>query len=114
MTPIIDKRKFERFKLEMVAAVFPLDEKTKWNISDYTTINVCAGGAYFKSTARIPIGTDVAISLYLPKLRIKPTSSNSIIELTGSIVRSNNHGMAIKFNSVYKVSQINKLSRNAS
>ena len=107
MTPHKEKRNFERLDLRLKAFVLPVDKQIELKTMDYETINVCAGGAYFRTTYPLPSGTNVSVSLFLPGSGSTMDHVESTIELTGHILRSNDNGMAVSFNRSYKLSPYN-------
>jgi len=93
-----DRREMERFPLKLKASLSHSDGSLQMELM---TANICAGGAFILSKERMfPVGTDVRIDLVLPLGRFKNMAGKSSrIKVTGEIIRSDNQGMAICFDS---------------
>jgi len=103
-----ERRKMERFSLELPA-------KLMWSFKDrmhesleLMTSNICAGGAFFKTQKPLSMGTDVKVNLilYLDKIQ-KRGNKRSLIDVSGSVIRTDNKGMAICFDKKYKILPLN-------
>ena len=95
-----DKRKLERFDLELPATIELLTSDQEKSLLNLLTTNICSGGAYFHTTQPLPEGTQVKIDLVLPldKLRkLKDEHKQAYIKVTGTVLRSKSEGMAIFF-----------------
>ncbi len=101
-----DKRRLERFDLELPARIeFPTSDRKK-SLLNLLTTNICSGGAYFHTTQPLPKGTQVKIDLVLPldKLRkLKDEHKRAYIKVTGTVLRSESEGMAIFFDEDYQI-----------
>lgn len=101
-----ERRKLERFDLELPAKIGFINETHKEKILNLLTSNICSGGAYFQSTQLLPEGTRVKIDLALPldKLtRLKEEYRQAYIKVTGRVLRSESEGMAICFDEDYEI-----------
>jgi hypothetical protein len=101
-----ERRTLERFKLRLPAKIEILSgsqgaEKTLLKLF---TSNICSGGAFF-SVSNPPIqGTAVKVKLLLDIAKFKlPTVSWSLVEVKGTVLRSEPCGMAIAFEPNYKI-----------
>ena len=101
-----ERRELERFKLRLPARIevvsgVPQVEKDIINIE---TDNICSGGAFFHTLSPFPEGTQVKIDLLLnfQKLRT-PGNRRSHIKVSGNVLRSEAIGMAIQFDTGYKI-----------
>jgi hypothetical protein len=92
-----DRRKYERFQLELPARLTMNSLQTK-EIFELKTRNISAAGAYFKATERFIIGTRCQVELTVTSERIKQlTGAQSFIKAEGIVVRSTPDGVAICF-----------------
>jgi len=101
-----DKRKLERFDLEIPATLELLASDREQRILNLLTSNMCSGGAYFHTTQPLPEGTQVKIDLVLPldRLReLKDDCKQAYIKVTGTVLRSESKGMAICFDEDYQI-----------
>lgn len=101
-----ERRKLERFDLELLGRVEFINETHKEEMLNLLTCNVCSGGAYFSTSQLLPEGTRVKIDLVLPldKLtRLKDEFRHAYIKVTGRVLRSESGGMAICFDEDYEI-----------
>jgi len=101
-----DKRRLERFDLELPATIELLTPDQEKSLINLLTSNICSGGAYFHTTQPLPEGTQVKIDLVLPldKLRtLKKEHKKAYIKVTGRVLRSESEGMAICFDEDYQI-----------
>lgn len=101
-----DKRRLERFDLEIPATIELLASDREEGIVDLLTSNMCSGGAYFHTTKPLPEGTQVKIDLVLPLDRLKRLEGGckqAYIKITGRVLRSGSKGMAICFDEDYQL-----------
>ncbi len=101
-----DKRKLERFDLELPATIELLTPDQEKSLLNLLTTNICSGGAYFHTKQPLPEGIQVKIDLVLPldKLRkLKDEHKQAYIKVTGTVLRSGSEGMAIFFDEDYQI-----------
>lgn len=98
-----DKRNFERFDLEVPARIGlgkSVDEK---EISLITS-NICAGGAFLLTKDPIPTGTKVRMDFVLSIQKLKELlDSECRIQIEGEVVRTEEGGIAIRFDDDYQI-----------
>jgi len=100
-----ENRNMERFSLELHTYLSIADESGEQESIDLLTSNVCAGGAFFKTKKPLAIGTNVKIDMILPLNKFKHLEEKrSCIDVAGSVIRTDNKGMAICFGKRYKIS----------
>jgi hypothetical protein len=101
----LDKRKSERFDLKLPTKL-SWSGKDKQNESiELITSNVCSGGAYLATESPLPKGTEVNMDMLLNLDRLKEFGGRqSRIDVSGFVVRTDLHGMAICFDRTYKIS----------
>ncbi len=101
-----EKRKLDRFNLEIPAKVEVTTLDQEKEIFDLLTSDICAGGAFFHTSQPLPEGTTVKIDLILSlgKLKeLKDDFKHAHIEVAGTVLRSESAGMAICFNEDYQI-----------
>ena len=100
----IENRNMERFDLELKAYLSVTDMSEQQKSFELLTSNICAGGAFFKTNAPLRVGTDVRLDIILPLNKFKNVKSKiSRIYFSGSVIRTNQQGMAICFDKNYKI-----------
>jgi len=100
-----DKRTYERFDLEVSGNIGLLNQdQTKMDMVSIKTINICAGGGFFKTEASIPSGTRVKLELKLAIDKLKEMlDSHCRILVEGEVIRTGENGIAIKFDDNYEL-----------
>lgn len=96
-----EKRKLERFDLNVPARIECLNKRVCKVTLDLTTSDICSGGAFFHTEQCLPEGAKVKIDLVLP-LRLAE-HDHAHIKLTGRVTRCEPAGMAVCFNSDYSI-----------
>jgi len=80
------------------------------------TDNICAGGAFLKTEKPLSVGTDVTINMLLSLKEFKTINHKapkvSRIDVTGSVIRRERHGMAVFFDKKYHISPFFKRIRD--
>ena len=98
----------ERFSLELPALLSTADERGIQKRFDVMTKNICSGGAFFITDKILSVGTDVKMDLILSlnkddKLKEKKTH----IDVSGAVIRTDEHGIAVCFDTKYNISPLN-------
>jgi len=100
----IEKRKMERFDLELKTYLSVANDRKKQKSFELLTSNICAGGAFFKINKPISVETDVNLEVVLPMDKLKDMKNKfSHIDVSGSVIRADQQGMAICFDKKYKI-----------
>jgi len=100
----LEKRKMERFSLELPTYLSIVNKGEKRKSLKFITSNICSGGAFFKTEKPLSIGTDVKLNIILPLDKFKNVKSKrSSIYVSGSVIRTDQQGMAICFDKRYKI-----------
>jgi len=100
----IEKRKMERFDLKLTAYLSVAGKSEKQKSFELLTTNICAGGAFFKTNKPLTVGTDVKLAVILPLDKFKNVKDKiSHIDASGSVIRTDQQGMAICFDKKYKI-----------
>ena len=101
----LDKRKMERFSLALPALLTVMDDHENHAPIECMTENICAGGAYFKIQNPFPIGTKMKIDVILPVDKLSNfKGTKSRIDVSGSVIRTEEEGMALRFDKRYNIS----------
>jgi hypothetical protein len=101
----IEKRKMERFDLKIPIYLSVTDKSNKHESLKFITTNICSEGAFFKTEKPLSVGTDVKLDIILPLNKFKNVKSKiSHIDVSGSVIRTDQQGMAICFDKNYKIS----------
>lgn len=102
----IEKRKLERFNLEVLATVSITAAGGMEKKLDMTTRDVCSGGAYFRTEQSVPIGTEMQINLVLPleKFKMLPDHCEKVlVNLSGKVLRIEPDGIGVCFDETYDI-----------
>jgi len=93
-----NRRKFERFPLSLPARIVTNDSSRK-QIFKFKTRDISSAGAFIDTTEKFSEGTQFKMDFTVPSKKIKElTGTMSLIECEGSVVRSTDYGMAVRFN----------------
>jgi hypothetical protein len=104
-----EKRGMERFDLELPALLSMMDESGDTRAFEFMIRNICAGGAFFKTDDPLSVGTEVKMDLILPLDKFKTGKNDrSRIDVSGSVVRTETHGMAVRFYKKYSILLMNR------
>jgi len=107
MTSGAERRKMERFTLQLPAKLAMVAEDSEQAILELLTSDVCAGGAFFQTGQPLPPGTEVKIDLVLPLDELKKLEGKkALIKVKGAVVRTTRDGMAIAFNEHFDITAI--------
>ena len=95
---MIDRRKYERFQLELPARL-ETNSSQRTEIFELRTGDISAAGALLiGTTQQFAVGTRCHLELIVTSERIKElTGLNGLIKVDGTIVRSTPEGVAICF-----------------
>ena len=100
-----DKRAYERFDLKVPARLGVLG--SNYGEADevsLTTVNICAGGAFFITEAPLPQGTRVKMDFVLSIDKLKELlDSHCRIKVQGEVIRTDESGIAVRFDEEYEI-----------
>lgn len=100
---ITDMRDFERYELELTATIeYQLPEQKRERLILQTT-NISAKDVFFYTMATLPEGLQVNVSIYL-----LVDNELVVVGVSGCVLRPKEIGIAISFESNYKVEIISK------
>jgi len=100
-----ERRKLERFSIELPAKIELASINQKEMRLTLFTKDISSGGAYFRTEKPLPVGTEVRVDLVLPLDKLKKFLSDRekvTVNVTGTVLRSEPQGMAIGFSEDYK------------
>jgi len=102
-----EKRQLERFKLQLLSHVTVRGKDKEIKSIKLLTQDVCSGGAFIKTPDPLSVGTQVDLDLIIKidRLKVIPGSS-ALVNLTGTIIRTHNEGMAICFDEDFQISPL--------
>ena len=103
-----NKRRVERFDLEIPAKVKVSVSAEVEEVSEVLTNDISSGGAFFHTDQPLPEGTVVEIDLILPLSKLtkslKGSEQYTRIKVNGQVLRSESTGMAVSFHDDYQIS----------
>ena len=101
----VERRQMERFSLEVPALLSTVDESGQPKTFEIMTNNICAGGAFFITDKPSSVGTDVKMELIISFKKVNKFSNKKTrINVSGSVIRTDEKGMAICFDEKYTIS----------
>ncbi|UCB49204.1 MAG: PilZ domain-containing protein [Deltaproteobacteria bacterium] len=101
-----ERRKLQRFSLEIPARVEVISGEKQKGTIEVLTSDICAGGAYFKTPRPLPEGTQVKIDMVLPLEHLRKLSeeyNRAYIKVSGTVLRTESSGMAVSFDEDYEL-----------
>lgn len=100
-----ERRKLERFDFEVPARIEGPISGQETETCDLSTSNICAGGAFFRTSVPLPQGTKVKMNLVLPLDRIRELVGHDRVNVRveGTVLRSGPSGMAVSFSEDYQI-----------
>jgi hypothetical protein len=102
---VYERRRLERFDLQVPAKIEVLSSPDTASIFELLTKDICAGGAYFPTKTALAAGTKVKLDILLPVRNVNALSDNTrgLIKVNGTVIRSGPAGMAIGFDTGYLI-----------
>ncbi len=102
---VYERRRLERFDLQVPAKIEVLTSPDPASILELLTKDICAGGAYFPTKTALASGTKVKLDILLPVRSVSTLSDNTrgLIKVNGTVIRSGPAGMAIGFDGGYLI-----------
>jgi len=103
----VEKRKVDRFSLELSALLSINDERGKKRSIEVMTRDICSGGAFFRTHTPVSLGTKVKMDLILSSDKFKKLGGKSSrIDVSGRVIRKDSRGMAVCFDKKYRIEPI--------
>ncbi|OPY04167.1 MAG: PilZ domain protein [Syntrophaceae bacterium PtaB.Bin038] len=102
---VYERRRLERFDLQVPAKIQVLSPPDTASILELMTKDICAGGAYFPTKTALAAGTKVKLDILLPVRGADTLSDGTrgLIKVNGTVIRSGPAGMAIGFDTGYLI-----------
>ncbi|HQL89837.1 MAG TPA: PilZ domain-containing protein [Syntrophales bacterium] len=102
---VYERRRLERFDLQVPAKIEVLSSPDTASILELLTKDICAGGAYFPTKTALAAGTKVKLDILLPVRNAGTAGDNprGLIKVNGTVIRSGPSGMAIGFDGGYLI-----------
>ena len=99
-----DIRKMERFELDLPAQLSVSDSANKIDPVRLQTIDISAGGAFFRTSSPMPIGTSVKVEVIISLDELKKLKGKrACVIVSGAVVRTDVDGMAVSFDERYQI-----------
>jgi len=101
-----EKRKVERFDLKIETVLNVQDEAPKSTQPMLLSRDISCAGEFLDTDNPLPIGTRVELNLLLSQHELVGKAQDEKINIftSGRVVRTNDHGMAVEFDKLYKIS----------
>ena len=104
-----ERRQFERFSLSLPTRIKTIGIG-KNHVFQFETKDISAAGAFILTAKKFPQGSRFKLNLTVSSNTIKElTGARSLIECKGSVVRSTDTGMAVRFNGNCQILGLNGL-----
>lgn len=102
---VYERRRLERFDLQVPAKIEVLSSPDSASVLELLTKDICAGGAYFPTKTALAAGTKVKLDILLPVRNVGTDTDNTrgLIKVNGTVIRSGPAGMAIGFDGGYLI-----------
>ena len=102
---ISERRKMERFSLELPTSLWVTSQSEKSEPIELLTSNVCAGGAFYNTEKPLPSGIELKVNFMVPLDNLKNIDVKKVsVEVLGWVIRTTNQGMAVCFDEKCKIS----------
>lgn len=111
-----ERRKLERFEIHAPGRVLIDSQGNRRDEYNLTTRDVSSGGAFLFSSQNLPEGANVRMEFLispdtLQKLAGKEAGAR--ITVKGKVIRSDSSGIAIRFDSSYKITALDTYSSHS-
>jgi len=93
----MEKRRHERFKLNVEAEFAYQDQKGARILCRVTTKDISCQGIFLLTGISLEVGTQLKVDVYLPNYMLKDGPKQSVLSGTGQVVRTTELGMGIDF-----------------
>ena len=106
---VIEKRKVERFDLELEAFVSLPGETDPTDMGNLVTRDVSMSGVFLLTDSPLPVGSKVNVDMVLTLGgKKKQNAQQAWIKASGEVLRTDNQGMAVSFNDQSRILPISK------
>jgi hypothetical protein len=93
----LERRILARFNLQLRSILKKLQDGEE--VLELFTRDVSSKGAFFLTGNPLPVDTSLSMTLYLPV----GESVNSVLSVAGKVVRTEDEGMAVRFDPSYRL-----------
>ena len=108
---MIEKRKIERFDLQLEAFVSLPGETSQTDMGSLVTRDISMNGVFLITDRPLPVGAKVNVDMILTLGgKKKQNSQKAWIKASGKILRTDNQGMAVGFDDKSRILPISKKS----
>ncbi len=106
---VIEKRKVERFNLQLEAFISLPGEAGQADAGNLMTRDVSMNGAFLVTDAPLPVGSKVNVDMVLTLAgKEKQNTQQAWIKASGKVLRADNQGMAIAFDDRSRILPLTK------
>jgi hypothetical protein len=100
-----EKRKVERFDLQIETMLIVQNETIMDKQPMLLSRDISCAGVFLDTNNPLPIGTRVDLNLLLSQHEFGSKKKDERINIitSGKVVRTNDHGMAVEFDELYKI-----------
>lgn len=105
---MIEKRKVERFDLQLEAFVSSPGSASQNESESLVTRDISMCGAFLKTDTPLPVGSKVCVDMILTLKGQKQNAQKAWIKASGKVLRSDNEGMAVGFDDQSRILPISK------
>jgi hypothetical protein len=104
---LIEKRKVERFDLQVEAELHVQDESIMDKSQLLYTRDISSNGVFLLTRNPLPVGTLVDLNFLLNLHELNGTLKNKAINIStsGKVIRTDGQGFAVQFEKQHKVSE---------
>jgi len=97
-----EQRAMKRFNLRLPVLINYWEQEMEQPPMEFSTTNICAGGAYLQTKKPLPLESKVIMNVILP-FNSQPEGNRSSVKVGGSVIRVDDIGMAIAFDKTYSM-----------
>ncbi len=106
---MIEKRKVERFNLQLEAFISLPGETGRGDMGNLMTRDVSMNGAFLVTDAPLPVGSKVNVDMVLTLAgKEKQNTQQAWIKASGKVLRADNQGMAVAFDDRSRILPLTK------
>ena len=103
-----EKRKVERFDLQIETILNDRDEVIRERGPTLVSRDISCDGVFLVTDRPLPIGTNLDLNFLLSQQDFgsMPKDERISIKTSGTIIRTDDQGMAVEFDKLYKISKL--------
>ncbi|KPK22715.1 MAG: hypothetical protein AMJ61_16940 [Desulfobacterales bacterium SG8_35_2] len=104
-----EKRKVERFDLQIETILNDRDEVIREKGQALVSRDISCDGVFLVTDRPLSIGTNLDLNFLLSQqdLGSMPKNERISIKTSGKVIRTDDQGMAVEFDKLYKISKLN-------